>query len=128
MGVINCHLCPRKVTSLACRTSFVFCTLGYAFDFHCWDDYWGVKNLSTKGTCSLLSACCACIWWEGTFIITSCWGSLLRASIGCTPSAWKCFCLCGWSASQIGYCGTSNSNCLLRALVITLDNFLKSII
>jgi hypothetical protein len=39
---------------------------------------------------------------------------LLRTSTGCTPSALKCVCSCGWTTSQIGCCGISNSNCLLK--------------
>jgi len=127
--VVDCHLYPTKVTSLACQIGSVFCPFDYAFDHCCWDDCWGVKNRLIEGTCdSLLFSCSISIWWKSTYVVTCCWSSLLGASTSWIPSTWECGYSCGWTTSWTSWCGASNSNCLLRPLVTILDISQKSLI
>jgi len=75
-----------------------------------------LKNDQVEGTCcSLLSSSSTCIWWKGIFAIMGCWGSLLEASTGYIPLAWKCGCSCGWIVSWIGCCSAFNFNFLFKA-------------
>jgi hypothetical protein len=116
------HFYPTKVISLLCWIDAVFWPSRCAFGFHCWDDYQGVKNRPIEGTCdSLLSSYFVSIWWNGKFTITSCWSSLLGASTGWIPLAWKHGYFYSWIASWIGCYGAHNSNCLLKPFVTTLN-------
>ncbi len=100
------------------------CASGCAFSLRCWDDYRCVKNWLVESTCdSLLSSYSTSIWWRRKFTITSCWSSLLGASISWIPSAWKCGYSYNWIASWIGCCGAPNFNCLLKPFMTSFNIF-----